>query len=122
MEVMDLKQKNELLEARALNVACEKFVGEPSDEKNEIQIISVSSKSTSEKEIEVQVTVRGDCNIIVSILNILEYLKLVIEATLLSMDADSKVIETKAINRINFRLKIKVCSCYYFYFFLLSKA
>lgn len=108
IEVMDLKQKNEVLEARSSNGASEEAIGDSSDEKSVVQISSVPSESTSdEQEIELQVTVRGDCNIIDLILDILEYLKLVHEVTLLFMDADTKLIHTKVINRINFRLKTK---------------
>lgn len=117
IEVMELKQKNEVLEASSSNVASEEALGDSYDENPGVRIRLVPSESTSEvQEIGLQVIVRGDCNIIDLILDILEYLKLVHEVTLLFMDADTKLIQTKTINRINFRLKTKVfhyfSSCY----------
>ncbi|KAL5701659.1 hypothetical protein ACHQM5_026974 [Ranunculus cassubicifolius] len=108
-EVSELTQNNELLEARATS-ATKDVLGFASNEKFDICIVHSSSVSllSEEQDINMQVTVRGDCNIVDLILDILEYLKLVKEANLVSMDADTELLEPIPINRIIFRMEIKV--------------
>ncbi|PIA42982.1 hypothetical protein AQUCO_02000438v1 [Aquilegia coerulea] len=111
-EVLELKQKNQLLEGRTTSHA--RGPGEEldqtgsSNEKIDVQIIQTSESTSEEHEIDLQVIVKGDCNMVDLIINILGFLKLVNEVSLVWMNADTELLQTTSINQVILRLKIKV--------------
>ncbi|KAF9617719.1 hypothetical protein IFM89_038219 [Coptis chinensis] len=108
-EVLELKKKNNLLEARALHAvgASEEAVTGSLNENFDVQIIQVSESTSQEQEIDLRVTIRGNCNIVDLIIDILEFLKLMKEVSLVFMNADAAGIQTSSTNRIILRLKLK---------------
>ncbi|KAF5190857.1 basic helix-loop-helix (bHLH) DNA-binding family protein [Thalictrum thalictroides] len=114
-EVLELKQKNDqliLLEARKKKLHV-RGPGEELDqtgsssERIDVQIIRTSESTSEEQEIILRVTVQGDCNMEDLIINILGFFKLVNEVSLVSMNADTELLQTTSINQVIFRLRIK---------------
>ncbi|KAF8406878.1 hypothetical protein HHK36_005999 [Tetracentron sinense] len=106
-QVFELRQKNRQLQAR-LSTAKEASEEASGSSSRRIDVQVTTSESTSEdRNINLQVTVRGDCIMLNLVLRILEFLKQTKDIKLVSMEADTQLQQSNSINRVILRLNIK---------------
>lgn len=82
-------------------------------ERLHVQVSDVTEASSSQegRMIDLQVTLRGDSSQVDLLIRLLEFLKLVQNVTLISMDTNTYIIQGTTINRLTFRLRsIQVCN------------
>ncbi|OVA08160.1 Myc-type [Macleaya cordata] len=116
-EVSELQRKNRLLEARLAPIRGASSIeeaavgGSSSSSRVEIQINQTSESTSNEREIELQVTVRGHCDFMELVSRLLEFLKQVIkDVSLEYMEGNTSQqsqLSTNPCYRVIFRLKIK---------------
>lgn len=110
-QVSELTQRNQALEAQIMQKNRrynEEDDGGSSDERLSVQITEASESTPEERNINLRVTVRGDCSTLDLLIRILEFLKLAEHVSLISVEADTRMAETRPINRVMLRLKIEV--------------
>ncbi|XP_057419005.1 putative transcription factor bHLH041 [Lotus japonicus] len=76
-------------------------------ERLHVQVSDVTEASSSQegRMIDLQVTLRGDSSQVDLLIRLLEFLKLVQNVTLISMDTNTYIIQGTTINRLTFRLR-----------------
>ncbi|XP_048228423.1 putative transcription factor bHLH041 isoform X2 [Ricinus communis] len=116
-QVAELSQRNQQLEAELLPAAIEAHAGEVIAENQqsgswegrvEVRITNVS-ESTSEDEriINLLIVLRGECPVSDFVIRILEFLKQVNNANLMSVDANTSRGASRSLNRVILRLRIE---------------
>ncbi|KAK9131172.1 hypothetical protein Sjap_011659 [Stephania japonica] len=118
-EISELKQKNQELEtrlslsqARGNKNADEGNNGASPSRRVNVEIRQASELTSEEREVELRVNVRGDCDIIDLVIKILEFVNQVQNASLESIEADhteslQEGSNTTSMGQVILRLKIK---------------
>ncbi|KAF8407964.1 hypothetical protein HHK36_007104 [Tetracentron sinense] len=104
-QVSELSEKNRKLEAQ---LSFAKEASGSSSRRIDVRV-STSELASEERNINLQVTVRGDCIMLnLVIIRILEFLEQLKNISLMSMEADTKLQQSNSINRVILRLVIQV--------------
>nr|DAD44403.1 TPA_asm: hypothetical protein HUJ06_002633 [Nelumbo nucifera] len=110
-QVLELQQKNQLLEAR---LSPEKEVSEEGNtvtgspgRRVDIRVTHAAESASEEREIDLQVTVLQDCDLLELSIRLLESLKQITDVSLVSMEAHTQMQQTGSYNRVTLRLNIK---------------
>lgn len=112
----DLTRRNQHLEAQLLAAKEADDHEEETSSSSERLIVRISQvpESTSEEHtVNLQVTIRGECQVVDMVIRILEFLKQVENVSLMSMETTTRRLESSSINRITLRLRIEVCKFRY---------
>ncbi|KAF8393545.1 hypothetical protein HHK36_021789 [Tetracentron sinense] len=108
-QVFELDQKNKQLEALlspAKETSEEANINDSSSRRVDVRV-TTSESTCEERNINLLVTVRGDCVVLNLVIRILEFLKQIKDISLVSMEADTQLQQSNSFNRAIFRLKIK---------------
>ncbi|XAR53445.1 hypothetical protein NMG60_11021999 [Bertholletia excelsa] len=108
-QVEELTKRNQQLEAQLLPIEVTKQVNdpEPSGERIDVRITNAAESTSEARVAELQVTVRGECNIQDLVIQILEFLKGVKDVKLISVEANTRVVDSVSINQMILGLKIE---------------
>ncbi|CAK9144133.1 unnamed protein product [Ilex paraguariensis] len=109
-QVAELSQRNQILEAAVL--PRREVTGETSGslaERLGVQITNVaeSTSSSETRMVDLQVTARGESSMVDLVIRILEFLKGVKNVSLISVEANTQMVESSPVNRVVLRLKIE---------------
>nr|AVL95375.1 transcription factor bHLH1 [Diospyros kaki] len=108
-QVADLSRRNRVLEAQILprGEASGEASRLPTTERLDVRVTSVAESTSEARIVDLQVIVRGDCNMLDLVIRMLEFFKQLRNVSLMSTEADTQVEESSSINRVVFRLNIE---------------
>ncbi|KAG5547206.1 hypothetical protein RHGRI_013022 [Rhododendron griersonianum] len=78
------------------------------DQRVDVRITQEAESTSQARVIGLQVVLRGECNVMDLVTRILEFLRRVENASLLSVEADVQVVDSNPINIVRLRLRIEV--------------
>ncbi|GMP62842.1 hypothetical protein CsSME_00024791 [Camellia sinensis var. sinensis] len=109
-QVVELTRRNQLLEAQLLprKESSEEVSVLSSNERVRVEVTHVAELTLEEAQIiDLEVIVRGECNVLDLVMQTLEFLKQVNNVNLMSVEADTRLVESTSLNRVTLRLKIE---------------
>ncbi|CAL5401634.1 unnamed protein product [Camellia sinensis] len=109
-QVVELTRRNQLLEAQLLprKESSEEVSVLSSNERVRVEVTHVAELTLEEAQIiDLEVIVRGECNVLDLVMRTLEFLKQVNNVNLMSVEADTRLVESTSLNRVTLRLKIE---------------
>ncbi|XP_052183276.1 putative transcription factor bHLH041 isoform X2 [Diospyros lotus] len=108
-QVADLSRRNRVLEAQILprREASGEASRLPTTERLDVRVTGVAESTSEARIVDLQVIVRGDCNMLDLVIRMLEFFKQIRNVSLMSTEADTQVEESSSINRVVFRLNIE---------------
>ncbi|CAL5438015.1 unnamed protein product [Camellia sinensis] len=111
-QVAELTKRTQSLEAQILppreaNEEVSVPSSSSSNQRLDVLITNVAELTSESRIIDLQVIVRRDCNMLDLVIRIMEFLKQVKNVNLISVEADTRVVETNSINRVVLRLRIE---------------
>ncbi|KAI8022955.1 putative transcription factor bHLH041 [Camellia lanceoleosa] len=109
-QVAELTRRNQLLEAQLLprKESSEEVTVLSSNERVRVEVTHVAELTLEEAQIiDLEVIVRGECNVLDLVMRTLEFLKQVNNVNLMSVEADTRLVESTSLNRVTLRLKIE---------------
>lgn len=77
------------------------------NERLDVRITHEAASTSQAQVIGVQVVLRGECNVMDLVTRILEFLRQVENASLMSVEADSQVVDSNPMNIVRLRLRIE---------------
>ncbi|KAJ9551283.1 hypothetical protein OSB04_015328 [Centaurea solstitialis] len=106
-QVEELNKRNKILEGQ--NSGRLEAINQDSGERLTVGIRNVGASSSESRVVELEVHVRGDLILTDLVIRILEFIKRVEHATVVSLDAGTRTLENDVLaNRVVLRLKIQV--------------
>ncbi|KAF5945911.1 hypothetical protein HYC85_016139 [Camellia sinensis] len=111
-QVAELTKRTQSLEAQILppreaNEEVSVPSSSSSNQRLDVLITNVAELTSESRIIDLQVIVRRDCNMLDLVIRTMEFLKQVKNVNLISVEADTRVVETNLINRVVLRLRIE---------------
>lgn len=81
-----------------------------SSERLTVRIRNVGESTSESRVVDVELNARGNSILVDLVVRVLEFVKQVANATVISVDADTRMLETEVFaNRVFLRLRIQVC-------------
>ncbi|XP_058213660.1 putative transcription factor bHLH041 isoform X4 [Rhododendron vialii] len=110
-QVEELNKRNRDLEERVQLLAKKKDhdqeVSLSPDQRLDVRITHEAESTSQARIIGLQVVLSGECNVMDLVTRILEFLRRVENASLLSVEADAQVVDSNPINIVRLRLRIE---------------
>lgn len=100
----DLEEKVQLLATKKDH---DQEVSLSPDQRLDVRITHEAESTSQARVIGLQVVLRGECNVMDLVTRILEFLRRVENASLLSVEADAQVVDSNPINIVRLRLRIE---------------
>ncbi|MBA0865774.1 hypothetical protein Goshw_015255 [Gossypium schwendimanii] len=107
-QIMELNRQNQLLEAaQASATSSVDEANGSSNERLNIRIIPVPESTSEQRIIELRVSVGGEVSIVDILIQLLQFLKLDRNTSLMSTEANTRTAELGSINHVNLRFRIE---------------
>lgn len=107
-QIMELNRQNQLLEAAQASATSADEANGSSNERLTIRIIPVPESTSEQRIIELRVSVGGEVSIVDILIQLLQFLKLDRNISLMSTEANTRTAELGSINHVNLRFRIEV--------------
>jgi hypothetical protein len=121
-----LKAQNEELSRRIQHLEAQQLAAKEADHEDQetsssserlmVRISQAPESTSEERAVNLQVIIRGECQMVDMVIRILEFLKQVENVSLMSMETTTRILDSTSINRITMRLRIEVCKFRYIFF------
>ncbi|PPD82380.1 hypothetical protein GOBAR_DD20696 [Gossypium barbadense] len=106
-QIMELNRQNQLLEAAQASATSSDEANGSSNERLTIRIIPVPESTSEQRIIELRVSVGGEVSIVDILIQLLQFLKLDRNISLMSTEANTRTAELGSINHVNLRFRIE---------------
>ncbi|KAG8376156.1 hypothetical protein BUALT_Bualt09G0033900 [Buddleja alternifolia] len=112
-QVNELSKRNQMLESQLFSVRREDQVkgsscsSSSSAERVSVEISEVSASTSDARLLDLRVEVRGDCSIMDLVIRIMEFLKKQRNVSLLSVESNTRMVESVQVHGIMLRVKIE---------------
>ncbi|KAI3443622.1 hypothetical protein Pfo_000287 [Paulownia fortunei] len=110
-QVAELNKRNQMLESQLSvqksEASEDQVVGSSSAERVSVEIAQVSSSTSEARFLDLRVTVRGETSMLDLVIRLLEFLKQQRNVSLLSVESNTRMLESIPVHGIMLRLKIE---------------
>lgn len=109
-QVEELSRRNHMLESRLPKTeATNQEISGSSSERLEIMVTKMEESTSKSCVVNLEVNVRGECGMLDLVIRVLEFVKQVKNLSILSIQAETRIVEASSIKCVILRLKIEVC-------------
>ncbi|XP_059634818.1 putative transcription factor bHLH041 [Cornus florida] len=109
-QVAELARRNQLLEAQffpAKEGDHREVINGYSNVRLDVQVTNIAESTSEDRLVDLRVIVRGECDLLDFVIRILDFLKLVKNVSLMSAEAETRIVESSPIKRVILKLKIE---------------
>lgn len=111
-EVEELTKRNQILGEQLLrqNETTNQEISDGSStERLQVRITNIAETTSDARILDLRVILRGECSLLDLAIRVLEFLKTLGNVTVLSVEGDTRMVETTSVSQLVWRLKIEVC-------------